>query len=117
MNLFDDVIVTYPKFPGYRGNPPSTEAEYLSLEWITSWDKPTWDELRQKITTLETQLPLDACKNEAKKRIAATDWAVLSDVNLANQSAFVTYRAELRTLITNPVAEPTWPVEPEPIWS
>lgn len=57
------------------------------------------------------------CKDEAKKRIAATDWSVLPDVGLANVAAFETYRATLRELIKNPVAEPTWPTEPEPIWS
>ena len=57
------------------------------------------------------------CKEEAKKRIATTDWAVLPDVGLANVAAFETYRAALRELIKNPVAEPTWPTEPEPIWS
>ena len=61
--------------------------------------------------------PLDICKTEAKKRIAATDWSVLPDVGLANVAAFQTYRATLRELIKNPVAEPTWPTEPEPIWS
>jgi len=57
------------------------------------------------------------CKEEAKKRIAACDWSVLPDVGLANVAAFQTYRAALRELIKNPVAEPTWPTEPEPIWS
>jgi hypothetical protein len=61
--------------------------------------------------------PLDQCKEEAKKRIATTDWAVLPDVGLSNVAAFQTYRAALRELIKNPVAEPTWPTEPEPIWS
>jgi len=88
------------------------------------------DELStQKLTTAElaqietayaaeaVQYPLDQCKDEAKKRIAATDWAVLPDVGLANVTAFETYRAALRELIKNPVAEPVWPTEPDPIWS
>ena len=66
---------------------------------------------------LAAQRKLDNCKDEAKKRIAATDWSVLPDVGLANVAAFETYRATLRGLIKNPVAEPTWPTEPEPIWS
>ena len=70
-----------------------------------------------KCAELAAQATLQWCKTEAKKRIAATDWALLFDAGLANQSAFVTYRAELRALITNPVAEPTWPTEPQPIWS
>ena len=56
-------------------------------------------------------------KKEAQKRIAATDWSVLPDVGLANVAAFETYRAALRELIKNPVADPVWPTEPQPIWS
>lgn len=66
---------------------------------------------------LVQQEPLDQCKEEAKKRIAATDWAVLPDVGLANVAAFEAYRAALRELIKNPVADPVWPTEPQPVWS
>lgn len=66
---------------------------------------------------LQAQEVLDNCKDEAKKRIAATDWSVLPDVGLANVAAFETYRAALRELIKNPVADPVWPTEPQPIWS
>lgn len=66
---------------------------------------------------LAAQRKLDNCKSEAKKRIAATDWSVLPDVGLANVAAFEAYRAALRELIKNPVADPVWPTEPEPIWS
>lgn len=70
-----------------------------------------------KCAELEAQAILRFCKDEAKKRIAATDWSVLPDVGLANVAAFETYRATLRELIKNPVADPVWPTEPEPIWS
>lgn len=58
------------------------------------------------------------CKEQAKELIAATDWAVLSDVTakLVNQQDFVTYRATLRDLIINPVATPEFPTEPTPTW-
>jgi hypothetical protein len=91
--------------------------EYSGLEWLDeSIPKPTEAEVTAKIAELEAQAPLDACKAEAKTRIAASDWAVLPDVGLANVSDFTTYRAALRSLILNPVADPVWPTEPQPVW-
>lgn len=60
--------------------------------------------------------PIDACKNGAKFRLAQSDWSVLPDVNISNTAEFVAYRAALRQLVTNPVADPTWPIEPQPVW-
>lgn len=70
-----------------------------------------------KLEEEEINYGLYLCKTEAKKRIAATDWSVLPDVGLANTAEFETYRAALRELIKNPVADPVWPTEPEPVWS
>jgi len=70
-----------------------------------------------KDVELAAQQELDDCKNEAKKLIAASDWSMLSDVGISNTAEFETYRAALRELIKNPVADPVWPTEPEPIWS
>ena len=94
-----------------RGN------EYSGLEWLdTTQQKPTEQEVNDEIARLEAQAPLDACKNEAKTLIAASDWAVLPDVGLANVSDFKGYRAILRQYILNPVADPVWPTEPQPVW-
>jgi hypothetical protein len=92
---------------------------YSGLEWLpdNTQTQPTEAEVQAEITRLNAQYPLDECKAEAKKRIAATDWAVLSDVGLQNQAEFVTYRAALRALIVTPVAEPSFPVEPQPVWA
>ena len=57
------------------------------------------------------------CKEEAKKRIANCDWSVLPDVNISNKSDFEDYRSQLRNLILNPVEDPIFPEEPQPIWS
>lgn len=59
----------------------------------------------------------DNCKHEAKKRIADSDWSVLPDVNITNKSEFENYRTQLRNLIINPVENPIFPTEPNPIWS
>lgn len=55
-------------------------------------------------------------KDKAKKLIADCDWSALPDVGLVNQSDFIAYRAALRALIINPVANPVWPTEPTPEW-
>lgn len=92
--------------------------EYSGLEWLDqSQAQPTEAEIQAEIVRLNAQYPLDECKTEAKKRIAATDWSVLSDVGLANQAEFVAYRAALRALIVTPVADPEFPVEPQPVWA
>jgi hypothetical protein len=91
--------------------------DYTGLTWTDESPKPTQSELDALWVSTQDNIAKTTCKDEAKKRIAATDWAVLPDVGLANKTAFETYRATLRELIKNPVAEPTWPTEPEPIWS
>lgn len=60
--------------------------------------------------------PLELCKAQAKARLTDTDWAVLPDVSIQNQAAFVAYRAAVRALYLEPVAEPVWPERPEAIW-
>lgn len=59
----------------------------------------------------------DDCKVKAKELLSQTDWAVLPDVGLTNQDAFVFYRLNLRNLVKNPVVDPVWETIPEPIWS
>ena len=95
-----------------RGN------EYSGLEWLDKVQpKPTEEEVNAEIQKLEAQAPMDACKAEAKQRLADTDWSVLPDVVVKNKLAFETYRSEIRDLVLNPVADPIWPTEPQPIWS
>jgi len=61
----------------------------------------------------------DACKAEAKQRLADTDWSQVADVAavLGNKAAFDAYRTAVRELYFNPVAEPVWPERPEADWS
>ena len=105
---------------GYSGFSVTGNCQSPSdVNWF-SGQPPTgfnWDAVVAKATELANQKTFDQCKDEAKKRIAATDWSVLPDVGLANVAAFETYRAALRELIKNPVADPVWPTEPQPIWS
>lgn len=91
---------------------------YSGLDWMDQVQTcPTEEEINAEIERLDGIYPLEACKREAKKRIADTDWSVLPDVELTNKADFEAYRAELRALIITPTAEPQWPVEPEPVWA
>lgn len=95
-----------------------TDSDYSSIVWMSPGiPQPSKVAVDAEVARQAALAPLEATKGEAKLRIAASDWSVLPDVGLANQAAFVAYRADLRSLITNPVANPSWPVEPQPIWS
>lgn len=88
------------------------------VEWINPKVAPvTNEQIDAEYRRLLEKEPLDKCKKKAKELIAATDWSVLPDVGIDNRTEFETYRASLRGLITNPVANPEWPTEPQPIWS
>lgn len=64
-----------------------------------------------------SKLKKDNCEVKAKELISNCDWSVLPDVNLQNKSDFENYRSKLRELIINPVENPVFPIEPDPIWS
>jgi len=98
---------------------PSAEVSVINNEII--WHKPaspafTEAEIDAEVARLVAQQPFDDCKAKAKQLIAACDWSALPDVALANQADFIAYRAALRALIINPVADPVWPTEPTPDW-
>lgn len=63
------------------------------------------------------EIKKESCKSKAKDLIANSDWSVLPDVKLQNKSDFENYRSQLRELILNPVENPIFPTEPQPIWS
>jgi hypothetical protein len=114
MAKIDNAMFKLPGFPGYRGNPPTTEEEYNSLDWSGEWDpvKPTWAQVQEQLTIL---LKEDV-KNEAKKKIAAVDWSVLPDVQISNSADFIAYRAALREIIADPQLNQVYPTEPQPVW-
>jgi hypothetical protein len=57
------------------------------------------------------------CESKAKELIFKSDWSVLPDVKLTNKVEFENYRSILRNLILNPIEDPIFPIEPNPIWS
>ena len=59
----------------------------------------------------------DNCISYAKLLINSSDWSMLPDVKLENKSDYISYREILRNYILNPVEDPIFPEEPNPIWS
>jgi hypothetical protein len=95
----------------------NTEDNYNLIRWEDVRQKPSWKELNLQWIIINSKIKKDNCKNKAKSLIANSDWSVLPDVNITNKSDFENYRSQLRNLILNPVEDPTFPEEPNPIWS
>jgi hypothetical protein len=91
--------------------------EWEGLNWLDERPCPTKEEWEAEKVKLITYQPKQECKDKAKTLISKCDWSVLPDVNLQNKSDFENYRSRLRELIVNPVENPVFPIEPDPIWS
>ncbi len=53
----------------YQGNPPTTEEEYTSMEWVRfDGDKPTWSAIQNEISNLPNN---DDIKASAKAKLIA----------------------------------------------
>lgn len=94
--------------------------DYNTLQWFSAnIAKPTAEEVATKIEQLNNQAPFDACKAQAKKLLAETDWAFVGDMGnqLVNQAEFAEYRKALRFLAIYPSSDPVWPVKPVAVWS
>jgi hypothetical protein len=74
------------------------------------------NQVQYDLSAVTTQAQKDACKAQAKALLAASDWSVLPDVQITNKAAFDNYRAILRGYVISPVANPTFPTEPQPAW-
>jgi len=90
--------------------------DYDTLQWYDQ-NKPSKDELDLKSERAISKIKKDFCKNKSKQLISNSDWSVLPDVNITNKSEFENYRSILRNLIINPIEDPIFPNEPNPIWS
>jgi hypothetical protein len=97
-----------------------TGDDYSTIQWFSdNIAQPTKEAVEAEVARLEAQAPLDVCKKQAKKLLADTDWSVLADAaaSLVNQADFITYRAAVRALVINPVANPSFPTVPTAQWS
>ena len=95
--------------------------EYSGLEWLDSGQHPTEQEVKAKIIELDAAEPMRLLRIERNKKIAETDWRVLSDQTPSDD--WINYRQALRDLPAS--ASPkldkdgefdfssfTWPTEP-----
>ena len=97
--------------------------EVSGLIWLDeNSEKPTDEELYDKIAELRAAKPMRLLREERNKRLQETDWTQYRDVSLNNDSDWQTYRQSLRDLPST--AEPTldeqgnltnvtWPTKPE----
>ena len=96
--------------------------DYTNLEWLSSEQQPTKQEIFDKIAELDAAEPMRLLRIERDKKIALTDWRVLPDQPSSDE--WVNYRQALRDLPAS--ASPklnsdyeldfssfTWPTEPE----
>ena len=86
--------------------------DWNSFIFDISSEKPTNEQIEIMIKNVSFIL----CKETAKQKISLSDWSVLPDVKIENKSEFENYRSTLRNYILNPVENPIFPPEPEPIW-
>jgi hypothetical protein len=63
-----------------------------------------------------TQL-IAQCKSMAMGLLLSTDWTQANDCPLVNKAEFTAYRATVRALAINPVANPTFPELPTEQWN
>ena len=92
---------------------------YEEITWYSDTPKPTKEELDSQWDEVISIKKKQDCKDKAKQLLSESDWSTLPDVQtqLLNYQDFVNYRSQLRNLILNPVEEPIFPEEPQPIWS
>jgi hypothetical protein len=97
------------------GYDPETQQELIDTALAAGWVDITgsWPEAPSE------QRLKDDCVQEAQFRLQATDYSQLADVSprLANAAEFAAYRAQVRALLLNPVANPTWPMAPTAVWA
>ena len=90
---------------------PQVKSTSGDIAYDTNGNEVTYD-----LQAVTSQAQKDACKSQAKSLLAASDWAILTDVPLDNKAEFKSYRETLRNLVLNPVENPTFPTEPTPSW-
>jgi len=91
------------------------------LLWEDKRPQPTEVQIQAKIAELEAAEPMRLLRIERNQLLASTDWRMTTDYPYSDQSAWATYRTELRNLPES--ASPTldengnlmnvdWPIAP-----
>ena len=99
---------------------------YADLEWLDKTQtKPTEDEVTAKIAELEAAEPAKLVREKRDRLLLESDWTQTRDNVRLNDSAWVTYRQELRDITKSASFTPklnddgtldessvTWPLKP-----
>ena len=116
--------LTQPTYDIYTQNcTPNNTPELVSGEWVDGWTvtEKTNEEIAAYIESIKS-----ANKQQADTLLTDTDWTSIPSVAdpaqsnpyLANQSAFLSYRSQVREIAVNPPSTPVteWPVLPAEEW-
>lgn len=68
------------------------------------------------LTLVQEEADKLSCSDKAKTILTATDWTQVADCPLVNKAAFTAYRATVRELAINPVANAVFPELPTEQW-
>ena len=99
---------------------------YSGIDWLDkSQTKPTEGEVKNKIAELEAAEPAKLVREKRDRLLAESDWTQTRDNVRLNDSAWVTYRQELRDITKSASFTPklnddgtldessvTWPIKP-----
>lgn len=96
---------------------------YDGLTWYSDTPKPTQVELDALALPTQEAIAKKSCKEQASQLLYETDWTTIPDVAdpvnspyLTNQTDFIAWRSQIRSLAVNPVADPIFPPKPNEIW-
>lgn len=89
---------------------------YDGLEWLDVSPKPTQEELDSLWISTQEEVAKQKCKQQATSLLSATDWTQVADCPLVNKAEFTAYRATVRQLAINPVADAIFPELPSEQW-
>jgi hypothetical protein len=99
----------------FKNNPNNQDITQLPA-WATASIKVLDEALKPPPPpTPEEKIALN--KAIAEGRLQSSDWVMLDDVFLANMNDWLTYRAALRKIATNPTADAKFPIKPKTIWA
>ena len=68
------------------------------VKWWSDKAQPTEEEIQAKIAELEVAEPMRQLRIQRNQLLAQTDWRMTTDYPYSDQSAWATYRTELRDL-------------------
>ena len=119
MNIVDVLIANY----GSKSWKITSSDDYSALEWDDASEKPTEEQLRSELTTLENAEPMRLLRIRRDALLKETDWTQGKDVPVGIQSSYVNYRQQLRDLpstatpvlddsIAVGISSVTWPTKP-----